>query len=80
MAKREAFYLCVLVSDRNEYEFHFRAWTPEAAEAHFRDALQGSGVSSPGELVIRNRKGEVVRRSTYAPLAGATTPSPQGNG
>ena len=69
MARREVFFLCVFASDRNEYQFHFRAWDALEAELHLRDALRGNGVSSSGELVIRNPKGQVVRRSAYDPSA-----------
>jgi hypothetical protein len=78
MAKREAFFRCVFASDRNEYQFHFRAWDEEDAEAHFREALRGNGVRSTGELVIADSTGKVVRRSTYDPAARpAASPRPE---
>ena len=79
MAKREAFFLCVFASDRNEYQFHFRAWDEEDAESHFREALRGNGVDSTGELVIADSTGKIVRRSFYDPtdrLAASSRPEP----
>ncbi|HEU4383988.1 MAG TPA: hypothetical protein VFR85_10880 [Anaeromyxobacteraceae bacterium] len=69
MGKRESFFSCVFASEKNEYQFHFRAGDAEDAEIHFRQALHGNGVGSRGELVIRNPRGEVVRRSLYEPVA-----------
>jgi hypothetical protein len=71
MPKREAFFECVFVSERNEYQFHFRAWNEVEAEAHFRETLSAYGLTSPGSLVIRNARGQVVRRAEYRPLAAA---------
>ncbi len=69
MPKRESFFECVFACDRNEYQFHFRAWDEVEAELHFRETLRGYGVSSPGTLLIRNVKGQIVRRADYAPAA-----------
>ncbi|HEX9050041.1 MAG TPA: hypothetical protein VF841_05855 [Anaeromyxobacter sp.] len=67
MPERERFFECVFVSERNEYQFHFRAWSEAEAERHFRETLRGYGISSPGTLLIRNAKGRLVRRADYTP-------------
>ncbi len=67
MAKREPFFECVLVADRNEYRFHLRAWTAEEAELHFREELRSNGVTASGELQVLDRNGGLARRSAYAP-------------
>jgi len=67
MAKREQFFECVFVSDRNEYRFHFRAWTPEAAEFLFRDELRACGVSALGTLLVCDSKGQLMRSAEYEP-------------
>jgi hypothetical protein len=71
MAKRdrEQFFECTFASDRNEYQFHCRAWTPDEAEGHFRSMLESDGVSLPGTLRIRDLRGHVLRSGSY-PLGG----------
>jgi hypothetical protein len=69
MSKREEFYECVFASGKSEYEFHLRAWTDSEAELVLREALVDSHVASPGTLIIRNLRGEVLRRARYAPSA-----------
>ena len=54
--KRERFYECVFVADRNEYRFHLRAWTPEEAAEHLRTELDENGVSIPGEIRVMDRQ------------------------
>ncbi len=76
MAKREDFFECTLACDNNEYRFHFRAWSGEDAEAHFREALQANGVTFPGTLMIRNPQGQVVRHAAYTPTAPADAGGP----
>jgi len=73
LSKRESFFECVFVSDKNEYRFHFRAWTPEDAAKHFRDALRSNGVTSTGALLIRGPEGELLRRVPYDPAVGDAT-------
>jgi kynurenine formamidase len=68
MPKREQFFECVFVSDRNEYRFHFRAWNPEAAELLFRDELRACGVNAPGTLHICDSKGQLMRSADYEPF------------
>lgn len=75
MQKREGIFECVFASDGNEYPFHLRAWNEEEAELHLRDLLHEYGVRSPGTLLIRNLKGQVVRRADYsAPAARNASP------
>lgn len=69
MSKREGFYECVFASGGNEYQFHFRAWNEAEAEQHLRETLSGYRVSFPGTLLIRNLKGQILRRAPYAPSA-----------
>ncbi len=76
MQKRESFFECVFASEGNEYQFHFRACNEVEAELHFRDTLRGYGVSSPGTLLIRNVKGQLVRRADYALAAADDAVSP----
>jgi len=71
MSAREQFYECTLSCDNNEYQFHFRAWNAADAERHFRDALVANGLTARGALLIRDAKGNLLRRSTY--------PEPQGD-
>jgi hypothetical protein len=71
MTKREVFFECILVSERNEYQFHFRAWNAVEAEIHFRETLGAYGLTSAGSLVIRNARGQVVRRAEYRPQGAA---------
>ena len=65
MAKREQFFKCTLASDRNEYQFHCRAWTPDEAERHFRSMLESDGVRLPGTLSIRDLRGHLLRHGAY---------------
>jgi len=75
MSKREGFFECVFASGGNEYQFHFRAWNEVEAERHLRETLSGYGVAFPGTLLIRNLKGQIVRRAQYAPsAAGEASP------
>jgi hypothetical protein len=65
--KRERFYECVLVSDRDEYRFHFRAWDAEEAEQRLMDDLREHGLTVAGELRVLDLKGKVIRRGQYVP-------------
>ena len=65
MAKREGFYDCVFSSDRNEYQFHLRAWDGEEAERRLRELLQGYGIGAKGTLLIRDLRGRLVRQAAY---------------
>ncbi len=76
--KREPFFECVFSVDRNEYRFHFRAWTAEEAEAHLRDELREYGVDVPGELRVIDRKGRVLLRSEYLPARRGNRPARPG--
>jgi len=67
MAKREQFFECIFLSDRNEYRFHFRAWSPEAAEFLFRDELRSCGVNAAGTLLVCDLKGQLMRSADYSP-------------
>ncbi len=69
MAQRERFFECVFVCERNEYQFHFRALSETDAERHFQETLRGYGITSLGTLLIRNGKGQIVRRADYTPAA-----------
>lgn len=62
---REQFFECTFASGRNEYRFHCRAWDPDEAEAHFRSLLASDGVADPGTLLIRNLRGQVLRRGDF---------------
>ncbi len=73
---REPFFECVLVSDRNEYHFHIRAWTPADAEVAFTDELRADGVTSSGELWVLDAKGRPAR---WAPFRGKN-PEPAATG
>ena len=68
VAKREPFFECVFVSERNEYRFHFRAWTAAEAEYHLRRQLEESGVAADGELRVLDAKGRLLRTSPYRPV------------
>lgn len=72
MPAHERFFECILVADRNEYRFHFRAWTPDEAEFHLRRELESWGVALPGELRVVDARGRVVLSSAYAPPSSAT--------
>jgi hypothetical protein len=73
MSKREEFYECVYASGKSEYEFHLRAWTDSEAELVLREALEDNHVASPGTLVIRNSRGNVLRRARYVPSSPSGT-------
>ncbi len=73
MSRREPFYECVLISERNEYHFHVRAWTAEEAEAHFRALLHESGVIGDGTVCVLGLKGTVLRSSPFT-LGGSPPP------
>ena len=75
VTKREPFFECVFVSDRNEYRFHFRAWTAAEAEYHLRRELQESGVAADGELRVLDKKGHLLSTSAYRPVLDARPPS-----
>ncbi len=64
---REQFFECTFASGRNEYQFHCRAWNPDEAEEHFRSLLVSDGVVDPGTLLVRNLRGQVLRRGDYGP-------------
>jgi hypothetical protein len=57
MGRREQFFAGVLVSDRDEYQFHSRAWDAAEAEFTFREALRADGFAELGTLEIRDAKG-----------------------
>ena len=71
MAKREAFYECVLSAERNEYRFHFRAWSAEAAAVALGAELHAYGFTAPGTIEVRDARGRLVARAAYDPGAGA---------
>jgi hypothetical protein len=73
MSKREEFYECVFASGKSEYEVHLRAWTEIEAELVLREALENDHVASSGTLVIRNLRGDILRRSRYVPSAPSGT-------
>jgi len=65
--KREPFFECVFVCDRNEYVFHFRAWNAAEAEHHLREQLRAHGVTASGELRVRDPRGGPARYSAHLP-------------
>jgi hypothetical protein len=67
MSKREEFFECVFVSGRSQRRFQFRAWNESEAELDLRDALRGNGVTSAGTLLIRDLKGQLLKRARYVP-------------
>jgi hypothetical protein len=69
---REQFFECTFASGRKEYRFHCRAWDPDEAGAHFRSLLLKDGVVDPGTLMIRNLRGQVLRRGDLG-----TSPTPR---
>jgi hypothetical protein len=73
MNKRGRFFECVFSSEGNDYQFHFKAWNEEEAELHFRETLRGYGVRSHGTLLIRNPKGQIIRRAEYTPSTAEDT-------
>jgi hypothetical protein len=75
--KRERFFECLFVSDRNEYRFHFRAWSAEEAGQHLLDDLRDHGLTASGELRVLDPRGRVVLRSEYVPGPGRSGPRPQ---
>jgi hypothetical protein len=72
--RRERFFECVFVAERNEYRFHLRAWTPEEAAQHLKAALWESGLVVPGELRVVDPRGRVLVRLAYEPPARAPRP------
>ncbi len=74
--KREKFFECMLVADRNEYRFHFRAWDAAGAERCLREMLEHNRVNACGELRVLDARGRILLASEYgAPLSsGATAP------
>jgi hypothetical protein len=62
---REPFFECVLVCDRNEYRFHFRAWSAEQAELHLREELLEAGARERGEVQVFDTKGRLLRRGAF---------------
>jgi hypothetical protein len=81
MPKREPYFECVFVADRNEYRFHFRSRSAEEAERHLRDELQEWGLDVSGEVRVVDARGRVVRCSTYGPLTDrvrGSTPATRG--
>lgn len=75
MTERERFFECVFVCERNEYLFHFRAKTETEAEQHLQETLREHGVTSAGTVLVRNARGELVRRCDYAPDASPDAPA-----
>jgi hypothetical protein len=71
MTSREPFYECVLISERNEYHFHLRAWTAEEAEAQFRAVLQEHGVAADGIVRVLGLNGAVLRTGVLRYAASA---------
>ncbi len=71
MPSREPYFECVFVVDRNEYRFHFRSPSAEAADRHLRDGLREWGVDVPGETRVLDAKGRVLLRSPYQPAPDA---------
>jgi hypothetical protein len=67
MYQRETFYECVYESGQNQFRFQIRAWSEAEALASVRDALETAGVRVAGALQVKNLKGRVLRRATYAP-------------
>jgi hypothetical protein len=67
MPRRETFFECVLVVERNEYRFHMRAWTATEAGQLLHRELQQVGVHECGELRVSDRKGSVLYRCSYQP-------------
>ena len=65
MITREPFFECVLVCDRNEYRFRFRAWTAEQAELHLREDLLEAGARERGEVRVYDGKGRLLRRAAF---------------
>jgi hypothetical protein len=66
MATRESFFECIFNPDGNEYRFHVRAWNAREAEETIKASLRDNGVRENGALLIRDRKGAELLRSTYA--------------
>ena len=66
MATRESFFECIFNPDGNEYRFHVRAWNAHEAEESIKASLRDNGVRENGALLIRDRKGAELLRSTYA--------------
>ncbi len=66
MATRESFFECIFNPDGNEYRFHVRAWNAHEAEETIKASLRDNGVHDSGSLLIRDRRGAELLRSTYA--------------
>ena len=56
------------MAERNEYRFHFRAWTPEEAAQHLTDQLAENDVEVEGEIRVLDANGAVLLRRGYGPL------------
>lgn len=67
MSRRETFFECALVVERNEYRFHVRAWSATEAGQLLHDELQEIGVLDCGELRVLDAKGGVLHRCAYLP-------------
>ncbi len=69
MSRRETFFECAFVVERNEYRFHVRAWSATEAGQLLHEELQEIGVQDCGELRVLDAKGGVLHRCPYLPAA-----------
>lgn len=67
--KREKLFDCTYSSGSDEIENRVSAWTPEAAEATFRESLATAGIRGPGTIRVRTLRGLVAREHRLEALA-----------
>jgi len=65
--KRERLFQCVFRAGDLLRTAYVGAWTPEAAEAEFREALLLDGVLERGVILVRDSRGYVAVETLYEP-------------
>ena len=70
--KREQCFECILRSAGTERRAYVGAWTPDAAEAEFREALARGRILQPGTIWVRDSRGRVLLEAEYQPPVHAT--------
>jgi hypothetical protein len=65
--KREKQYQCVYSCKDGEFSFRVSAWTAQAAEEIFREALVRAGIAQPGTVSVRDLRGAVALPSRAEP-------------
>jgi hypothetical protein len=60
--KRERIFDCEYLSELGTSRTVVRAWTPAEAAQTLEEALSRAGMLMPGEIVVRDRSGELLLR------------------